>query len=98
MADLWNAFSDAEQLVLVAFAVGVLIVLAGWALAQLVDPFDEDALTTDGAGADQPADGAERHDNKDVLHAELAPGEEGGEGFGSGGVDVFHAADSFARH
>lgn len=44
MAALWNAFSDAEQFVLVAFAVGVLIVLAGWALAQLVDPFDEDAL------------------------------------------------------
>lgn len=44
MDAFWNEFSDAEQLVLVAFAVGVLIVLAGWALAQLVNPFDEDTL------------------------------------------------------
>lgn len=71
---------------------------AGLLLALLRAPLDDGAISPDLPAGHQRARRAEHHHDKGVLHAQLALGEQGSEGFGSGGVDVFHAADSFARH
>lgn len=83
----------AAQVFLVVVTAALLAALVHALLAR-TNP----AIPTDLSGGDQPARGAEHHDNKHVLHAQLALDEEGGEGFGSGVVNVFHGADSFARH
>lgn len=44
MAALWNTFSFWEQAFLVALGIGCACALAGFLLAHLVEPFDEDAL------------------------------------------------------
>jgi hypothetical protein len=80
----------AQVLLILAAAV----VIVGYFIAQLADPFDEDAITADPAGDDQRARCVEHHHNKHVLHAQLAPGEEGSKGFKGGVVDMFHALKS----
>lgn len=69
-------------------------VFAGYFLSRLLTPVDDGAIPADLPSSDQGARRAEHHHDKHVLDAQLALGEQGGEGFEGGVVDVFHAPKS----
>jgi len=80
-----------------AQVVLVLVAAAAFAAllhALLVHPLDDGAISPDLPGGHKRARRAEHHHDKHVLHAQLAPGEQGSEGFEGGGVGCFEHASN----
>jgi hypothetical protein len=67
-------------------------VFASYFLSRLLAPVDDGASAADLPGGDQCARRAEHHHDKHVLDAQLALGEQGGEGFEGGVVGSFHGS------
>lgn len=77
-----------------AFLVAVTAALVAAFVHALLADRSSDTTPSDLPADDQRARRAEHHHNQHVLHAQLAPGEQRGEGFEGGGMDVLHAPKS----